>query len=198
MASSASLPAPPPCSQWDVHVCQKCNETATSIFPVFTATERGTRGAPVHAGGYAVLTSNLSVWSPRQSCAFHCQLCLYFVSGFPQRRYFGLSASSVPSTRTRNRVCIVVQILLALATAQSFERRLISDVALVPALHFVSAEAGTDSMESPCVRQLTQAMKRLQKVNHDYATISHKRLFADMLAASQWIAKIPNVRSFSV
>jgi len=92
----------------------------------------------------------------------------------------------------------VVRILRALATAQSFERRLIWDVALVPALHFVSAVAGTDAMESPCVRQLTQAMTRLQKVNHDYATISRERLFADTLAASQWIAENPNVRSISV
>jgi len=152
----------------------------------------------VHPGGYAVLTSNFLLWSPRQSGPFHGQLCLFFVSGCPQRRYFGLSARSIPSTRTRNRVCIVVRILRALATAQSFERRLISDVALVPALHFVSAEASTDAMESPCVRQLTQAMTRLQKVNHDYATILHKRHFADTLAASQWIAENPNVRSISV
>jgi len=114
------------------------------------------------------------VLSPGQSGPFHGQLCLSFVSGFPLRRYFGLSARSVPSTRPRICVCVVVRILRALATAQSFERQLISDVALVPALHFVSAEAGADAMESPCVRQLTQAMTRLQKVNHDYATISHK------------------------
>ena len=149
----------------------------------------------MHWGGYDVLTSMFSVWSPGQSGLFHGQLCLSFVSGFPQRRYFGLSARSVPSTRRRIGVCLVVRILRALAMAQLFERRLISDVALVPALHFVWAEAGTDAMESPCVRQLTQAMTCLQKVNHDYATISHKRLFADTLAASQWIAENPNVRS---
>jgi len=144
-----------------------------------------------------VLTSNCSVWSPGQAGPFYGQLCLYFVSGCPQRRFFGLSARSAPSTRPRNRVYIVVRILRALATAQSFERRLISDVALVPALHFVSAEAITDAMESLCVRQLTQAMTRQQKVNHDYATISHKRFFSDALAASQWIAENPNVRSIS-
>ena len=60
----------------------------------------------------------------------------------------------------------MIRILRALATAQSLERRLVSDVALVPAVHFVSAEARTDAMESPCVRQLAQAMKRRQKVNY--------------------------------
>jgi len=43
-------------------------------------------------------------------------------------------------------VCIVIQILRALATAQSFERRLVSDVAFVPILDFVSTEAGTESL----------------------------------------------------
>jgi len=118
---------------------------------LFTASERETGGARVHPGEYAVLVSHVLVWSPGQSRPVNGQLCLYFVSGFPQRRYFGLSARSVSSTRTRNRACIVVRILRALATAQSFERRLISDVALVPALHFVSA--AHTSNDTPAKRQ---------------------------------------------
>jgi len=45
---------------------------------------------------------------------------------------------------------------------------------VVPPLQFMSAEAGTDAMESPCVKQLTEVMTRLQKVDYYYATISHK------------------------
>jgi len=48
------------------------------------------------------------------------------------------------------------------------------------------------------VRQLTQAVTRLQKVDYYYATISYKRHLADTIASSQWIAENPNVRSISV
>jgi len=75
---------------------------------------------------------------------------------------------------------------------------MVSDVAVVPPWKFVSAEDGTDAMESSCVRQLTEVVTRLQKVDYYYATISHKRHLADTRAASQWIAENPNVRSISV
>ena len=60
-------------------------------------------------------------------------------------------------------------------SAKSFERGLmVSDTVLVPPLQFVSAEAGTDAVESQCVRQLTQEMTRLQKVDYYRATIVFK------------------------
>jgi len=92
----------------------------------------------------------------------------------------------------------VIRILRAIATAESFEKRLVSDITLVPALHFMSAETGTDALERPCVRQLTQAMTRLQKFIHYYATISHSRHLDETLAFSQWIAENPIFRSISV
>ena len=95
-------------------------------------------------------------------------------------------------------MCVLIRILRAIATAESFEKRLVSDITLVPALHFMSAEAGTDALERPCVRQLTQAMKRLQKFIHYYATISHSRRLAETLVFSQWIAENPIFRSISV
>jgi len=49
----------------------------------------------------------------------------------------------------------------------------------------MSAEDGTDAMESPRVRQPTEVVTRLQKVDYYYATISHKRHLADTRAASQ-------------
>jgi len=65
--------------------------------------------------------------------------------------------------------------LRALATTQSFERwSMVSDVVWYPLLQFVSAGAGTDAMETPCVSQLTEMMTRLQKIDYYYATISHK------------------------
>jgi len=51
---------------------------------------------------------------------------------------------------------------------------MVSDTVLVPPLQFVSAEAGTDAVESQCVRQLTQEMTRLQKVDYYRATIVFK------------------------
>ena len=48
------------------------------------------------------------------------------------------------------------------------------------------------------MRQLTQAVTRLQEVDYYYATISHKRHLADTIASSQWIAENPNVGSISV
>jgi len=119
---------------------------------LFTATEKRNSWGTSAPGWVRCADVDFLVWSPGQSGPFHGQWCLSFVSGFPQRRYFGLSARSVPSTRPRICVCVVVRILRALATAQSLERRLVSDVALVPAVHFASAEARTDAMESPCVR----------------------------------------------
>ena len=79
MVSSASLPPPPPCSQWYVHVCQKSNKKQGPFSLFFTATERGTRGAPLHPCGYAVLTSNFSMWSPGQSGPFSwCFASVFF------------------------------------------------------------------------------------------------------------------------
>ena len=95
-------------------------------------------------------------------------------------------------------MCDEIQILLALATSQSFEGRLVSDVALVFGLIFLSAEGGTGALESPRVRQLTQAMTRVQKVNHYCATILHKSPRANTLASRQRIAENPNVRSIRV
>jgi len=43
-------------------------------------------------------------------------------------------------------VCTAIRILRALATAQSFERRPVWDVAFVPIVHFVSTEAVTESL----------------------------------------------------
>jgi len=51
---------------------------------------------------------------------------------------------------------------------------MVSDVVWYPLLQFVSAGAGTDAMETPCVSQLTEMMTRLQKIDYYYATISHK------------------------
>ena len=78
-----------------------------------------------------------AIWS------FFMLICVSFLFGFPQQRYFGLSARSITSTRPHIRVCVVTRTLRALVTVQPFERRLVSDVALVPDLLFVSAEAGT-------------------------------------------------------
>ena len=67
----------------------------------------------------------------------------------------------------------MIRILGALTTAESFERgSIVLDVALMPPLQFVAAEAGTDAMERSCVRQLTQTVTRLQKVDYDRATIA--------------------------
>jgi len=51
---------------------------------------------------------------------------------------------------------------------------MVSDIVLVPPLQFVSTEAGTDAMESHCVRQLTQEMTHLQEVDYYRATIAYK------------------------
>ena len=103
----------------------------------------------------------VAIWS------FFMVICVSFVSGFPQQRYFGLSAGSIPSTRQHIRVCVVIRTLRALATVQPFERRLVSDVAFVRALLFVAAEAGTTP--SSAVAHGFQHYSRLQKKNCDVA-----------------------------
>ena len=93
----------------------------------------------------------------------------------------------------------MIRIMNALTTAELFERgSIVLDVSLMPPLQFVAAEAGTDAMERSCVRQLTQTVTRLQKVDYDRATISLKSHLADTAASSQLIAENPNVRAISV
>jgi len=121
----------------------------------------------VAPSGSPVLTSYFSMWSLEKSVLSHGHLCLSFVSGVPQRHHVGLSARSIPSAGPCICACVGPQIRRALATAQSLERwSMVSDVAVAPPWKFVSAEDGTDAMESPCVRQLTEVVTRLQKVDY--------------------------------
>jgi len=138
------------------------NGKKTASFLFFTEAERGTPLAPVASGGSSMLTSHCSKWSLGQSVLIHRHLCLSFVSGVPQPHHFSLLARSTPSAGPCICAFVGPQILRTLATEHSLERwSMVSDVAMVPPCRFMSAEDGSDEMESPCVRQLTEVMTRL-------------------------------------